>query len=88
MIEGVWPHVREDDWCGQWLSPARVAAAQGAQSAPHGTQPGAQGTRTATVAVTSAAPVTPSTAPPRAPATPARPSMITPLPAGAIAAGD
>ena len=25
MIEGVWPHVREDDWCGQWTSPARLA---------------------------------------------------------------
>ena len=18
MIEGVWPHVRDDDWCGEW----------------------------------------------------------------------
>jgi len=20
MIEGVWPHVRDDDWCGEWKS--------------------------------------------------------------------
>ena len=18
MVEGVWPHVRDDDWCGEW----------------------------------------------------------------------
>ncbi len=35
MIEGVWPHVRDDDWCGEWkqgvrrLDP-RVAAETGA----------------------------------------------------------
>jgi hypothetical protein len=20
MIEGVWPHVRDDDWCGEWAA--------------------------------------------------------------------
>lgn len=32
MVEGIWPHVRDDDWCGEWLpskrrvdSPATVA---------------------------------------------------------------
>jgi hypothetical protein len=26
MIEGVWPHVRDDDWCGEWkVTPRRVA---------------------------------------------------------------
>ena len=25
MIEGVWPHVRDDDWCGEWkLATRRV----------------------------------------------------------------
>jgi hypothetical protein len=25
MIEGVWPHVRDDDWCGEWkVVPRRV----------------------------------------------------------------
>lgn len=25
MIEGVWPHVRDDDWCGEWkLAPRRA----------------------------------------------------------------
>lgn len=19
MVEGVWPHVRDDDWCGEWV---------------------------------------------------------------------
>jgi len=23
MIEGVWPHVRDDDWCGEWRVLAR-----------------------------------------------------------------
>jgi hypothetical protein len=24
MVEGVWPHVRDDDWCGEWkAAPAR-----------------------------------------------------------------
>jgi len=23
MIEGVWPHVRDDDWCGEWKVMAR-----------------------------------------------------------------
>ena len=25
MIEGVWPTIREDDWCGEWKSAARKA---------------------------------------------------------------
>jgi len=25
MIEGVWPHVRDDDWCGEWKSAGRRA---------------------------------------------------------------
>ena len=25
MIEGVWPHVRDDDWCGEWKSANRRA---------------------------------------------------------------
>jgi hypothetical protein len=23
MVEGVWPHVRDDDWCGEWKAAAR-----------------------------------------------------------------
>lgn len=23
MIEGVWPHVRDDDWCGEWKAATR-----------------------------------------------------------------
>ena len=25
MIEGVWPHVRDDDWCGEWKAGSRRA---------------------------------------------------------------
>lgn len=25
MIEGVWPHVRDDDWCGEWKASSRRA---------------------------------------------------------------
>ena len=24
MIEGVWPHVRDDDWCGEWKAAVGV----------------------------------------------------------------
>ena len=24
MIEGVWPHVRDDDWCGEWTVSKRI----------------------------------------------------------------
>jgi hypothetical protein len=27
MIEGVWPHVRDDDWCGEWKAAAAVRRA-------------------------------------------------------------
>ena len=23
MIEGIWPVVRDDDWCGEWFAPAQ-----------------------------------------------------------------
>jgi hypothetical protein len=30
MIEGVWPHVRDDDWCGEWkIVPRRTDARLG-----------------------------------------------------------
>lgn len=28
MIEGVWPHVRDDDWCGEWKQAVRRAEAR------------------------------------------------------------
>ena len=28
MIEGVWPHVRDDDWCGEWKMATRRADTQ------------------------------------------------------------
>ena len=28
MVEGVWPHVRDDDWCGEWAASKRLDAAQ------------------------------------------------------------
>ena len=35
MIEGIWPHVRDDDWCGEWVAGDRRAdsAATAAMSA-------------------------------------------------------
>lgn len=23
MVEGIWPHVRDDDWCGEWTASKR-----------------------------------------------------------------
>ena len=23
MVEGIWPHVRDDDWCGEWVAMKR-----------------------------------------------------------------
>ncbi len=28
MVEGVWPLVRDDDWCGEWRSPTRAVMAR------------------------------------------------------------
>jgi hypothetical protein len=25
MVEGVWPLIRDDDWCGEWRSPAQTS---------------------------------------------------------------
>ena len=25
VIEGIWPVVRDDDWCGEWFAPAPTA---------------------------------------------------------------
>jgi hypothetical protein len=25
MVEGVWPLVRDDDWCGEWSAPTRAS---------------------------------------------------------------
>jgi hypothetical protein len=25
LVEGVWPLVRDDDWCGEWSAPTRVS---------------------------------------------------------------
>ena len=27
MVEGVWPHVRDDDWCGEWTAIKRSVPA-------------------------------------------------------------
>ena len=27
MVEGIWPHVRDDDWCGEWTASKRRDAA-------------------------------------------------------------
>lgn len=24
MVEGIWPHVRDDDWCGEWTASNRA----------------------------------------------------------------
>jgi hypothetical protein len=32
MIEGVWPHVRDDDWCGEWKLAARRTEARTSDS--------------------------------------------------------
>jgi len=28
IVEGVWPLVRDDDWCGEWRAPVRVSTAR------------------------------------------------------------
>jgi len=39
MIEGVWPHVREDDWCGEWKARAHRSEVRGAQGMPQALPP-------------------------------------------------
>jgi hypothetical protein len=36
MIEGVWPHVRDDDWCGEWKAGARRQDSRTGESVPLG----------------------------------------------------
>jgi hypothetical protein len=31
MIEGVWPHVRDDDWCGEWTASKRASDLRAAE---------------------------------------------------------
>jgi len=61
MIEGVWPHVRDDDWCGEWKAAARRAEQRGSDVAGPGPLLPIQGatpfgSRPAVAAVKSAAP--------------------------------
>ena len=28
LVEGVWPLVRDDDWCGEWRAPTRSSVAR------------------------------------------------------------
>lgn len=37
QVEGVWPLVRDDDWCGEWRAQARVTATP-ARFAPRGVE--------------------------------------------------
>ncbi|HEV2219360.1 MAG TPA: hypothetical protein VGV08_02260 [Casimicrobiaceae bacterium] len=41
MIEGVWPHVRDDDWCGEWIAAERSEppVKHAADSLMHGVAP-------------------------------------------------
>jgi hypothetical protein len=34
MIEGVWPHVRDDDWCGDWKLMTQRVEARPSEPAP------------------------------------------------------
>lgn len=36
MIEGVWPHVRDDDWCGEWKVAQRPLQVRPSDSAAAG----------------------------------------------------
>jgi hypothetical protein len=36
MIEGVWPHVRDDDWCGEWKQIVRSTEARPSDSTSTG----------------------------------------------------
>lgn len=36
MIEGVWPHVRDDDWCGEWKALSRRPETRGSDVASTG----------------------------------------------------
>ena len=68
MIEGVWPHVRDDDWCGEWRTPLQRSRGE----APAGTRaPTAPAARPAmlTPLPAGSAPSAKAIAPPLTPAT-------------------
>ena len=31
MVEGIWPHVRDDDWCGEWMASKRASNPRAAE---------------------------------------------------------
>ena len=79
LVEGVWPNVRDDDWCGEWVlgnrGPDSTAIAamnslmmQSAQAAP----------RVSPAALPAMAATTTTAATLAAAATPARPAIATP----------
>lgn len=95
LVEGVWPNVRDDDWCGEWVLANRrpdataIAAMnslmmQSAQAAPR-VSPAALPamSATTTIAATLATAARPATATPigstDAPAEPARGAMSGPM---------
>ena len=46
MVEGVWPLVRDDDWCGEWRAPLRAAVAR-MRCAPRSVESASSGTASA-----------------------------------------
>jgi hypothetical protein len=70
MVEGIWPHVRDDDWCGEWVASNRPHAVPAAEARPSLLMQGAASpVRTSTLPTGSLmTPVTPLTDLPAIPA--------------------
>ena len=49
MVEGIWPHVRDDDWCGEWVPMKRKIDAPAADPRNLLMQSAATPIRTSTV---------------------------------------
>jgi hypothetical protein len=49
MVEGIWPHVRDDDWCGEWVASKRPHAVPATEARTSLMQSAASPVRTSTV---------------------------------------
>ena len=84
MIEGVWPHVRDDDWCGEWKMGTRRMDTRITEvsTGPHVPNP----TPVSAAPLTPAMPTRPAPMPSASSGVGSIPSMM-PLPGLAMAGG-
>lgn len=86
MIEGVWPHVRDDDWCGEWKLAARRAESRITEVSTGPLVPAQNPASPMPLPQPLTPPMPPRTAPIHRPANIGASLSLMPLPGGVMAA--